>query len=444
MFLAWVFPEGGGATGARRSARPGSCGPAGARSSSRRSRASGSKVRTRRRSRCRRSSTRRRSATCSTRGTASSRCSASCCSCSRSRSCAIAAPPPAAAGVVVGRCACSSASAWRRRRCSPATRPPVSTRPSRWCPQTLHVLAMACWLGGLVMLVAIVLVRPLPDGLRHRGQPVLRARARIASRVLLVTGGFQTWRQVDSLAALKDTDFGRLLLAKLVVFAAMVVAAAFSREVVNRHFRDGAYADDRRRRRARRARRHAGRPVRVPALVGAAGGDAARHSRRARRPRRVTPTPTVEPTDEEEARRCAARCGSRSSSRWSILAITAMLVNTAPARSVSTEPVSLSMRSGSVFADGDDRARLRRPQRHPPHRALHGGRADRGHADAAHPPRRQARAVRRPAAHARARATTSRRSSTSRSRATGRWCCGCGAAPTDEVVLTQNFSLVDG
>ena len=37
--------------------------------------------------------------------------------------------------------------------------------------------------------------------------------------VLLVTGAFQTWRQVDSLAAFKDTDFGRLLLAKLVVFA---------------------------------------------------------------------------------------------------------------------------------------------------------------------------------------------------------------------------------
>ena len=34
-----------------------------------------------------------------------------------------------------------------------------------------------------------------------------------------------------------------------------------------------------------------------------------------------------------------------------VLAITSVLVNTAPARTVSTEPVSLTMRSGSVFAD---------------------------------------------------------------------------------------------
>jgi copper transport protein len=35
-----------------------------------------------------------------------------------------------------------------------------------------------------------------------------------------------------------------------------------------------------------------------------------------------------------------------------VLVITAVLVNTAPARTVSTEPVTLSMRRGTVFADG--------------------------------------------------------------------------------------------
>ncbi|MET0629189.1 MAG: copper resistance protein CopC, partial [Acidimicrobiia bacterium] len=93
---------------------------------------------------------------------------------------------------------------------------------------TLHVLAMACWLGGLVMLVAIVLVRPLPAGLR-RAINRFSAVALGAVAVLVLTGGFQAWRQVGSIDALRDTDFGRLLLAKLVVFAAIMVAAAFSR-----------------------------------------------------------------------------------------------------------------------------------------------------------------------------------------------------------------------
>ncbi len=102
---------------------------------------------------------------------------------------------------------------------------------------TLHVLAMACWIGGLVMLVAVVLVRPLPDGLRPAVNR-FSALALGAVVTLMITGGFQAWRQVGSLAALRDTDFGRLLLVKVVVFAAMVVAAAFSREVVNGRFRD--------------------------------------------------------------------------------------------------------------------------------------------------------------------------------------------------------------
>ena len=51
-------------------------------------------------------------------------------------------------------------------------------------------------------------------------------------------GAYQAWRQVGSINELKSTDYGRLLIAKLVVFAALIVAAAFSREVVNRRFRD--------------------------------------------------------------------------------------------------------------------------------------------------------------------------------------------------------------
>ena len=118
---------------------------------------------------------------------------------------------------------------------------------------TLHVLAMACWIGGLVMLVAIVLGRTMPsfgDGSSSAPATLLRSAVNRFSAlalgcvtVLVITGGFQAWRQVGSLEALRDTDFGRVLLVKLVVFAAMIVAAAFSREVVNRRFRDAFEPD---------------------------------------------------------------------------------------------------------------------------------------------------------------------------------------------------------
>ena len=77
---------------------------------------------------------------------------------------------------------------------------------------------------------------PIPTSCARarRGTPALALGAIVA---LVVTGGFQAWRQVGSFDALKDTDYGQLLIAKLVVFAALIVAAAFSREVVNRRFR---------------------------------------------------------------------------------------------------------------------------------------------------------------------------------------------------------------
>ena len=53
---------------------------------------------------------------------------------------------------------------------------------------------------------------------------------------LLATGAFQTWRQVRSIDGLRDTDFGHILVIKLVVFAVMAVFAVFSREIVGRLF----------------------------------------------------------------------------------------------------------------------------------------------------------------------------------------------------------------
>lgn len=97
----------------------------------------------------------------------------------------------------------------------------------------VHVAAMSVWLGGLVVLAAAVLPRADVDGLR-----VATGRfSRVAMGcvvVLVTTGALQTWRLVGGLAALRDDEYGRILVVKLVVFALLLLAASFSREVVGR------------------------------------------------------------------------------------------------------------------------------------------------------------------------------------------------------------------
>ena len=90
----------------------------------------------------------------------------------------------------------------------------------------VHVAAMACWLGGLAVLCIAVLPKGDADELRAV-LPRYSALALGAIVALIVSGGYQAWRQVGSIDALKSTDYGRLLIAKLVVFVALIVAAAF-------------------------------------------------------------------------------------------------------------------------------------------------------------------------------------------------------------------------
>jgi copper transport protein len=94
---------------------------------------------------------------------------------------------------------------------------------------------MAVWLGGLLVLATAVLGRGDLDELRV----VVPRFSRISMGcvvALMVTGAFQTWRLVGGLDALRDDEYGRILVVKVVVFAAMLVVATFSREIVARLF----------------------------------------------------------------------------------------------------------------------------------------------------------------------------------------------------------------
>ncbi|MEU6488267.1 copper resistance protein CopC [Streptomyces sp. NPDC046887] len=95
----------------------------------------------------------------------------------------------------------------------------------------LHLLAMAAWLGGLAALLVVL----------FRGPSIEREAVRRFSRLafgsvvaLAVTGVYQSWRQVGTWSALTGTAYGRLLVLKVVLVAALVGLAWFSRRWTGR------------------------------------------------------------------------------------------------------------------------------------------------------------------------------------------------------------------
>ncbi len=94
----------------------------------------------------------------------------------------------------------------------------------------LHAVAMAVWLGGLLLLSRVVLAGPGDDDLVHavRGFSRLVTPAWIAT---VATGLFQLYR-LDS-GHLLNTDHGRLLVLKVIVVAAMVFVGVATRQFVH-------------------------------------------------------------------------------------------------------------------------------------------------------------------------------------------------------------------
>jgi copper transport protein len=97
---------------------------------------------------------------------------------------------------------------------------------------SLHLLAMALWFGGLMLLLGCVLGRP------HVSlAPVVPRFSRLALgcfAVLGASGLYLSWRQVGELPALPSTDFGKLLLVKSGIVVVIVGLAFFSRRAVHR------------------------------------------------------------------------------------------------------------------------------------------------------------------------------------------------------------------
>lgn len=101
-------------------------------------------------------------------------------------------------------------------------------RPLAVASDTVHVAAMSLWLGGLVMLLSTVLAGRERDAATP---PVLRFSnlATGAVTALVVTGVYQTLREVRSWDVLLHTHYGHVLVVKLGVVGLTLVAAAGSR-----------------------------------------------------------------------------------------------------------------------------------------------------------------------------------------------------------------------
>jgi copper transport protein len=104
----------------------------------------------------------------------------------------------------------------------------------------VHLLAMALWMGGVVLLVLTVLAlrrsaEPERVGAVHGALERFSTVAQACFIALAVTGVYLSWRQVGTAKALIYTNFGRLLLVKLAIVLAIVALAAGARAFVRRH-----------------------------------------------------------------------------------------------------------------------------------------------------------------------------------------------------------------
>ncbi|MBL1107811.1 copper resistance protein CopC/CopD [Streptomyces sp. 5-8] len=136
--------------------------------------------------------------------------------------------------------------------------------PAAIASDTLHLLAMAAWLGGLAALLWTLRPTAAPAGLPASVTARFSRLASASVAVLAVTGVYQSWRGLGSWQALTDTTYGRTLLAKLAAVIALLLAAACSRTWTKRLARAAAPA------RARVPEPAAGAPVPEPAVRGAA------------------------------------------------------------------------------------------------------------------------------------------------------------------------------
>ena len=193
----------------------------------------------------------------------------------------------------------------------------------------VHLSAVSIWVGGLTLLATIGLNR------RHDPRVIADVVPRFSqwalASVLAITlsGGFAAWRQIGSVRNVTTTTYGRLVLAKTLIFATVVLVATLSRRLTHGNLAVPLPPRPTRRATTTAAPRLSPGPGAAPAHPGPVLGRPAARSRRLRRPMSVELT-------------LAAVA----------LSLAAVLVNVQPARQAVNQPLSSEVRAGpNVLVD---------------------------------------------------------------------------------------------
>jgi copper transport protein len=95
----------------------------------------------------------------------------------------------------------------------------------------VHLSSASVWLGGVAVLATLLVRRSVP----HDAPAVTARFSRIAApaiAIVAISGAVQAWRQTDGLDSVFDTTYGRLLLTKIGLVVMIVAAASVSRHIV--------------------------------------------------------------------------------------------------------------------------------------------------------------------------------------------------------------------
>jgi putative copper resistance protein D len=98
----------------------------------------------------------------------------------------------------------------------------------------LHLFAAAAWIGGLpslvLLLAAIDKIPALPrSALAHDAARRFSTLGMVGVAILVLSGAVNAWILVGSFHALMTSEYGQLLILKIVVFAVMLAFAAVNR-----------------------------------------------------------------------------------------------------------------------------------------------------------------------------------------------------------------------
>ncbi|HET7341687.1 MAG TPA: CopD family protein [Methylomirabilota bacterium] len=109
----------------------------------------------------------------------------------------------------------------------------------------VHLAASGLWVGALLPLALLLRLTARESGADARPYAVVATRRFSAAAlqlalVVLLSGAWNTWLQVGSVAGLLGTRHGRLLVVKLVLVAAMLALAALNRRLIPRLSGDAA------------------------------------------------------------------------------------------------------------------------------------------------------------------------------------------------------------